>query len=333
VGVWKNGSSCLSTHQTFTGNPLDRAAAERRDPDWVKHRLADPASRYLFFHDLRPLLERNEGSLRIAWQAGKSGGSIPAAADRHSAVLLGVDRSGIAHFAVPFRPGNGSRPGTESAAFTDTRAAAASLPAGESAIVAQARSLLSWHRDHPICSRCGSSTEPVEAGYARRCTRNGCGASHFPRTDPVVIMMVVRGESALFGRSVRVPPFPPGLFSCLAGYIEPGESVEEAVRREVLEEAGIEIGRVVYHSSQPWPFPSSLMIGCFGEALTESVHADPAEVEEVRWFGRDEVKAALARWPEITGIRLPAPLTAAHRLARAWLDAEPGTYFSSGSGR
>ena len=146
-------------------------------------------------------------------------------------------------------------------------------------------------------------------------------------------MMVVRGDRALLGRSVREPPFPPGLFSCLAGYIEPGESVEEAVRREVREEAGIETGRVIYHSSQPWPFPSSLMLGCFAEALSETVRIDPAEVEEVRWFHRDEVAAALARWPEGSGVRMPPPITAAHRLVRAWLEDEPGIRFGAGADR
>ncbi|MEJ2483149.1 MAG: NAD(+) diphosphatase [Gemmatimonadota bacterium] len=310
--------------QGFTGNPLDRAAAQRRDPDWVRERQGDAESRFLFFHGLRPLLRAEGDELRIAWRS----------APEHpgEAVLLGTDATGRAHFAVETSD-EAEVPGPFGSRFLETRAAAASLPEEESAIVAQARSLLSWHRNHPICPRCGGATEPVEAGYSRRCTRAECAAAHFPRTDPVVIMMVVRGDRALFGRSVRTPPFPDGLFSCLAGYVEPGESVEEAVRREVREEAGIETGRVVYHSSQPWPFPSSLMLGCFAEALSESVRIDPAEVEEVRWFERNEVESALARWPQGTGIRLPSPITAAHRLVRAWLDREPGTRLGRGAAR
>lgn len=313
--------------QTFTGNPLDRAAAARRDPDWVRARLEDRASRFLPLRDLRPLLRDDAGGLTIAWKSGQVAGQPGAPEADPQTVLLGVDAKGTAHFAIDVRPGDpvADLPAGES--FTDTRGAAASLPVSESAIVAQARSLLSWHRDHPICSRCGSASIAVEAGYARRCTRAECSASHFPRTDPVVIVMVVRGDAALLGRSVRHPPFPPGLYSCLAGYIEPGESVEEAVRREIREEAGIEIGQVIYHSSQPWPFPSSLMIGCFGEAVSSAVHLDPAEVEDARWFDRTEVSRALARWPETSGVRLPPPLTAAHRLVKAWLDGEPGTSF------
>ena len=320
----------MTVQQTFTGNPLDRAAAARRDPDWVGARLADPNSRFLLLRDLQPLLRQGTAGLRIAWRTGQNGASPAGVGEAAETVLLGVDTTGAAHFGIDVDPKVWKDPvdvGPDSESFTDTRKAAASLPFAESAIVAQARSLLSWHRDHPICSRCGGPTRAVEAGYARRCTRMDCAASHFPRTDPVVIMMVVRGDEALLGRSVRQPPFPPGLYSCLAGYVEPGESMEEAVRREVREEAGIEIGRVTYHSSQPWPFPSSLMIGCFGEALSNSVRIDPAEVEEARWFDRAEVSGALARWSETSGFRLPPPLTAAHRLARAWLDLEPGTIF------
>ena len=323
----------MIVQHTFTGNPLDRAAAARRDSDWVGARLEDRTTRFLLLRDLRPLLREDDGGLRIAWKNREIVGYPVVGQIDFEAVLLGVDRSGSAHFAVEIGPDSPDRPVVDAAvgeSFTDTRAAAASLPVPESAIVAQARSLLSWHRDHPICSRCGGATSAVEAGYARRCMREECAASHFPRTDPVVISMVVNRDAALLGRSVRRPPFPPGLYSCLAGYVEPGESVEEAVRREILEEAGIEIGQVRYHSSQPWPFPSSLMIGCFAEAMSSAVRLDPAEIEDARWFDRAEVSIALARWAESSGVRLPPPLTAAHRLVKAWLDGEPGTSFEPG---
>lgn len=315
----------MSRIQAFTGNPLDRAAALRREPEWVQDRLEDPGSRFLLFQELRPLLRESDVGLSIDWR--------PRPAQGGEAVFLGIDADDKAHFAIETAESVTATGSDAASRFLGTRAAASVLPAEESAIVAQARSLLSWHRDHPMCSRCGGATEPVEGGYSRRCSRSECGASHFPRTDPVVIMMVVREDRALLGRSVREPPFPAGLFSCLAGYVEPGESVEEAVRREVREESGIETGRVGYHSSQPWPFPSSLMLGCFAEALTESVSIDPAEVETVRWFRRKEVRAALDRWPETTGFRLPPPMTAAHRLVRAWLGDEPETWFGPGADR
>jgi NAD+ diphosphatase len=157
-------------------------------------------------------------------------------------------------------------------------------------------------------------------GYRRDCPN--CGAEHFPRTDPVVIMVAIHGE----GRAERVllgrqRQFMAGMYSALAGFMEPGETIEDAVRRETLEESGIAIGRVAYHASQPWPFPMSLMIGCHAEALSEDVHCDETELEDCRWFGRDEVKALLAG-THPAGLKAPAPVAIAHHLLRAWAEAE-----------
>ena len=312
----------MSIIHTYTGNPLDRAAAMRRDPEWITARLADPDTRFLLFQDLHPLLGRKNGGVRIEWlrrEAVAGDGLRPAEIAQH-AVLLGLDANGIAHFALPAEDTAAGLEVSASSGFQDTRASTPLLPAAEAAIIAQARSLLSWHDSHPFCARCGGETASVEAGYSRLCSRSSCGASHFPRTDPVVIMVVSQGDRVLLGRSVREPRYPVGMFSCLAGYIEPGESLEEAVRRETREEAGIEIGRVSYHSSQPWPFPSTLMIGCFAEALSDRIDIDLEEVEEVRWFTRQEAQSALERWSEPGGVRLPPPLTAAHQLIAAWLE-------------
>ena len=314
----------MSIRHTFAGNPLDRAAAVRRDPGWISARVEDPDTRFLLFRGLRPLLRDTNRGPRIAWlrRADSEGGYALDPDVEQKAILLGLDDDEVAHFALSTDDTVKGLEAPAPAEFRDTRTSAALLPAPESAIVAQARSLVSWHNSHPFCARCGGRTVSVEAGYSRRCARTACGAMHFPRTDPVVIMVVSRGDRALLGRSVREPRYPVGLFSCLAGYVEPGESVEEAVRREVQEEAGIEIGRVRYHSSQPWPFPSTLMIGCFAEAVSDLISIDPEEVEEVRWFTRREVRTALDRWNEPDGIRLPPPITAAHRLIAAWLEGD-----------
>ncbi len=320
----------VSTTHAFTGNPLDRAAVRRRDPVWLDERLADPTSRFVLVHHLRPLLSEAGHGLRIHW-IRSTDGSGPFAAEglRESAVLLGVDAEGTAHFALSVADpdaalGPRDRGTAARADFRDPRASASLLPAVDAAVVAQARSLLAWHETHRFCARCGSGTLQVDAGYARRCLSGSCGAVHFPRTDPVVIMAVAHGERLLLGRPIREPPYPEGMFSCLAGYVEPGESVEEAVRREVLEEAGIEVGRVTYHSSQPWPFTSALMLGCIAEALSERIEIDPEELEAARWFTRDETRRALARWSEPDGVRIPPPITAAHQLIAAWLDDRPG---------
>ncbi len=182
--------------------------------------------------------------------------------------------------------------------------------------IAEAKAVLHWHARHRFCPNCGTATQAVHGGWRRDCPN--CKAEHFPRTDPVVIMLAIDGERCLLGRS---PRFVPTMWSCLAGFIEPGESIEDAVNRETREEAGIACGRVVYFRSQPWPFPTSLMIGCHAEALTHDIVVDHAELEDARWFSKTEVEKMLMRkHPE--GLTTPAPFAIAHHIIRAWLEDE-----------
>jgi len=182
--------------------------------------------------------------------------------------------------------------------------------------IAEAKALLHWHARHRFCANCGESTQATQAGWRRDCPK--CKAEHFPRTDPVAIMLAVDGEHCLLGRS---PRFVPTMWSCLAGFIEPGESIEDAVRRETHEEAGITCGRVVYFHSQPWPFPSSLMIGCHAQALTRDIVVDRRELEDARWFSKSEIETMmLRRHPE--GLTTPPPVAVAHHIIRAWLEDE-----------
>jgi NAD+ diphosphatase len=172
-----------------------------------------------------------------------------------------------------------------------------------------------WHARHGFCANCGARTAIAQGGYRRDCP--ACGAHHFPRTDPVVIMLAIRGERCLLGRQHR---FQPGMYSCLAGFVEPGETLEDAVRREILEESKLSVGRVNYHASQPWPFPSSLMIGCFAEALTEEIVPEEAELEDARWFDRADLLPMLERrHPD--GVFVPPPMAIAHHLIRAFATA------------
>ena len=180
--------------------------------------------------------------------------------------------------------------------------------------LAEAKAMLAWHARHRFCANCGAATDVTEAGWKRSCP--ACKTEHFPRTDPVVIMLAVRGERCLLGRSAR---FAAAMWSCLAGFIEPGECIEEAVRREVREEAGIVCGRVRYFASQPWPFPMSLMIGCHAEALTEDITVDPTELEGARWFDREEIALMLAR-QHPDGLGTPPPVAIAHHIIRAWVE-------------
>ncbi len=203
---------------------------------------------------------------------------------------------------------------------TDLRSIAVQglVDGGNLAGLAEAKALLHWHARHRFCANCGAPTGVVQGGWKRDCP--SCRAEHFPRTDPVVIMLATSGESCLLGRQSR---FATGMWSCLAGFVEPGESIEQAVRRETLEEAGIACGPVTYFASQPWPFPMNLMIGCRAEALTTEIVVDKNELEDARWFPREEVALMLLRrHPD--GIATPPPVAIAHHIIRAWVEDDGG---------
>ena len=299
----------------LAGNPLHRAGNERRDPAWLGDALTGERARFLPVLRLKVPVTAGPGSAanhRLAW--ARRGDWMEEAGDP---ILLGLDGDDP-RFAVdvsgcpePAAERFGLGTGVE---FQGLRTAAPSLPAGDAAIATQARSLLGWHERHPFCAVCGGETTVRNGGGSRSCT--ACAAEHFPRTDPVVIVVVSRGGRALLGRSGR---FPGNLYSALAGFMEPGESVEEAVRREVGEEAGIRVGEVRYLFSQPWPFPGSLMLGCLAEGLSDEIAVDPEEIEDARWFTRNEIVEALAGRSEVLSV--PQPIAIAHHLIRAWLAA------------
>ena len=293
----------------FAGNPLDRADALRRDPDWLAAAAGNPSSRFLAFSRLNVLLTGDK-SARLRWLTTTEASALNANGE---CVFLGLV-DGQAHFALdvsnvsdPFAVIDGE--------FRDCRTAAMALPQAETGIVAQARSQLDWHARHGYCSVCGTRTDPERGGHVRRCP--GCSAEHFPRTDPVAIMLIVNGDQCLLGQPAgRFAGT--GLYTALAGFIDQGESIEEAVRREVMEEAGIAVGEVSYHSSQPWPFPSSLMIGCHGVATSRDIQMDDQEMADVAWFSREDVIRALAG--EHPNMQVPGPIAIAHHLIRAWVD-------------
>ncbi len=296
----------------FAGNPLDRASERRRDTAWIRSLMEDPAALILPLRELRPLT-RGSNSPELDWQKVAPWRDL---IERGATlVFLGLSKDGRPHFAIDASGVDGLF--ADEAASFDARTLAPLLPASEAAILAEARSLVDWHARHRFCAQCGSPTRVVAAGWVRRCPE--CKASHYPRSDPVTIMLVVKGERALLGRNRRRPG---QRFSCLAGYIEPGETLEEGVRREVQEEAGVRVGRVKYLACQPWPFPSTLMMGFLCEALTEEITVDPEELAEARWFTRDELRAMVARaatGPEDpTQLSVPGPVAIAHQICRRW---------------
>jgi len=297
----------------FCGSPLDREALRRRERGWVEGRREDPASRYLPVWRGQPLLKRDPDELAWAKREFFEDLEVP------EPVLLGT-ADGVAHFAVDVSAAEKPEESfgiADVASFEDLRAAVSKLPAGDAAIAAQARTLVDWHARHPHCAVCGGTTRSVQGGIHRVCFE--CQAEHYPRTDPVGIALVVRGDRCLLGRGVG---WPEGFYSALAGFVEPGESLEEAVRREVMEEAGVRVGDVSYLFSQPWPFPSSLMLGCIGEGLSEELTVDAAELEDVRWFGRDALRAALEG--RRSDFSLPPTFAIAGHLIRAWALRDAG---------
>ncbi len=289
----------------FSGNAIDRLDALRDDVDALAALHADPAGRYLPFNDGRAWIDL-DGPPRLAWLPGD-------ALDGQAGETLllgrldGVTRFTIATDRTPGQPSHGK--------FIDARSIAADLPTAESGLLAHARSLLEWHAAHRFCSACGSPTRLARGGAQRDCP--ACDTHHYPRNDPVVIMLVTHGEACLLGRQHR---FVEDFWSCLAGFVEPGETVEAAVRREVHEEAGVTVGPVRYLGSQPWPFPSSLMLGCHAEATDTAVTIDARELADARWFPRDEVAAMLANCVADHGPRLPRDYAIAHHLVRYWLE-------------
>jgi NAD+ diphosphatase len=301
----------------YTGGVFNRAAELRPDPAALSALAADPSARTLVVAGEFVCLQRGS-PCHDPWFALAQTAALVSGPDliREQAFLGRHD--GGPRFATAIDPASAEAlKGRGDLFVTDMRSATMGglvaqehLPA-----FAQAKSLLGWHDRHRFCSNCGVPTDVVQGGWRRDCP--ACGAQHFPRTDPVVIMLVVHGDQCLLGRQ---PRFGKGMWSCLAGFVEPGETVEEAVRRETLEEAGIVCGRVAYFASQPWPFPMSLMIGCYAEAVTTEITVDRTELEDARWFPRDEVAAMLMyRHPD--GLTAAHPIAIAHHIIREWLEA------------
>jgi len=299
----------------FAGSPLNRASEKRTDSNWIESMRHDPVSLVLPMWRLQPFLLEPEGS----GATSKLGLLRPAIAnaitsDQAPSIFLGLDGD-QAVFALDVSeagdPANRA-PLAGLGYFREARSAAQMVSSEDAAIIAQAKAVIDWHQRHGFCPRCGAPTRMVDAGYRRLCDQ--CKAEHFPRVDPVVIMLAIEGDACLVGRGKQ---FPPGMFSALAGFVEPGETIEEAVRRELREEASVQVGEVTYYATQPWPFPSSLMIGCFAQALSRDVKPDEIEIAEVRWLERGAARD-LITGKQVAGVRVPPPIAIAHHLIRAW---------------
>ncbi|MGL5137792.1 MAG: NAD(+) diphosphatase [Beijerinckiaceae bacterium] len=296
----------------FATSGLDRAAERRDDEGWQKQALATAGSRFAAICADTPVLA-HDGAAFDAWFDAARAFAMGAVSE---ALFLG-HADGEARFALHVeRERLDALKAEADLKLIDMRSIAVQglLQPGSLNAVGAAKAMFFWHARHRFCGACGSATASASAGWKRVCT--GCGAEHFPRTDPVVIMLTVDGDRCLMGRA---PRFPETMYSCLAGFMEPGETIEDAVRRETLEEAGITTGRVRYYATQPWPMPGSLMIGCFAEATSTEIRIDTTELADARWFSRDEVAAILDnRHPG--GISCPPRMAIANHLMTAFVE-------------
>ena len=304
----------------FSNNPLDRVSYLRSKPEWIKETIAKEDTVFVVFWRGKPFVSVIPGLI--------SGNSSP---EQHSPALFPLNffkekiinismviflglLNGKAYFSIDLS--RVSDPENEVGLkdlgdFEDLMALSSqAIDPGELAILGQAKAIFEWHNSHKYCSRCGSESSLAEAGYKRIC--NKCNSEHFPRTDPVVIMLATYNDRAFLGRQKR---FPPGMYSALAGFVEHGESIEEAVARELNEEAGISTKDVYYHSSQPWAFPFSLMIGCIAEANSKNFKLDEVEIDEGKWFSREELKGAI-EGNKNSNFFVPPSMAIAHHLIK-----------------
>lgn len=301
-------------HLGYTESRIERVAEKRVDTAWLEAQAGNPRSRAYVAG----------GEMIVLKKGGAIHDPLFALAEAHEfgplaeTVFLGT-MDGVARFGVGIPQAKAEALKTRDDLFvTDLRSIAIQglVAAEHLPPIAEAKAMLHWHARHRFCSNCGVATEMAEGGWKRTCP--GCKGEHFPRTDPVVIMLAVRGDKGLLGRSGR---FAASMWSCLAGFVEPGESVEDAVRRETMEEAGVKCGRVRYLFTQPWPFPMSLMIGCHAEALNDDLTVDTNELVGARWFSKDECAAMLTRkHPE--GLTCPPHVAIAHHIIRDWVEGD-----------
>lgn len=293
---------------TFSGNPLDRASEARVDPDWIAARLADPASLFLPLYRGDPLLRDGAAAFLAALARREFPASAPI-------LFLGL-KDGAPYFAVDLSaaPTSEDAPFADLGAFTPLREAAFVLKGGDLAIIGQARWLIEWHRRHRHCAVCGAMTEIKDGGAKRQCP--DCAAEHFPRSDPVAIVLATHEDACLIGRG---PHFPPGFLSALAGFVEACETPEECAVRELKEEAGVTLTGVRYQFSQPWPFPSSMMMGFIADAENRELTLDTKEIVEARWVEKAQIRSLLGG-EKREDLKLPPRFTIARRLIERWVE-------------
>lgn len=297
----------MENHNVFAGAFVDRSGEMRKDANWLNEALIHPETRFVPVWGDHCLVGGEPLELILLKRR-----QIENFLDDHDAIFLGLFR-GKPAFAVAI-DNDGSPPYPELGEFQDLRYLGSVLPADEANLAAHARGLVLWHTSQQFCGHCGSSARPDTGGNSRRCVNTECDREIFPRVDPAIIVLVSDGERCLLGRQTG---WPEGRYSTIAGFVEAGESLEDAVRREVFEETNIRVAAVRYHSSQPWPFPSSLMLGFVAEAdkdVVQEIRMNDGELEDAGWFTRKELRSGFPK--------LPFRISIARRLVDGWLNAD-----------
>ena len=316
-------SATIAMHHILPQLSLDRRGGQRGDAAYLDALRARADARYLLLANLKLAIRSDEARTHTALRSFTAAELADVRLDVADVLFLGVQPDGVPVFAVSLEAHMLAAMGSAAARLdplVDLRSLAlqGQMSAEELATAGQARALAAWHAVHRCCGRCGARTRSRDGGWRRDC--RACGQMHFPRSDPAVIMAVIHDDRLLLGHEHR---FKEKLYSVLAGFVEPGDDIETAVRRETMEEAGVPIGAVHYVASQPWPFPHSLMVGCWAEALSDSITLDERELPEARWVPRDEVQAMMeGRHP--LGHEVPPPLSIAHTLIRAFAEGKLG---------
>jgi NAD+ diphosphatase len=307
-----------STRNVFSSGALDRASEWRTDGQQVQALLQDSAARFAVLWKNKNLVITTHPVSPAFLTKAQADSLMP---DPPELVFLGI-LEGVPYFAFALPEGTGGEArlpeGTE---FKDLREIGALLPRDEGSVLAYVRALMHWHHTHRYCGKCGSKTVVAEAGHVRQCTTAACGLKHFPRTDAAIIVLITHGESCLL---VRQPPWPPGMHAVVAGFLEPGESLEDAVAREAMEETGIALTHIRYHSSQPWPFPASIMVGFTARARSMNFTLDGHEIEAACWLTREQL---VQRLKDKT-IKLPSALSISYRLIEDWFAQKNGASLS-----
>jgi len=290
----------------FSGPYLERVSHLRKDEAFLAQALRDPTTLLVPVWRSRSLIRRGPAG----WSAGvlEASHDLRASLPDRELVLLGRI-SGRVYFAADL-PGEEPPPLLPDARFEDLRLAGAQLPAEQAGLLAYARAMTHWRQRHRFCGVCGAPNTSASAGHVMKCSREACATESFPRLDPAIIVLVTDGERALLGRQAA---WPPGRYSTIAGFVEPGESLEDAVAREVLEETGVTVLESDYHSSQPWPFPASLMIGFTARAAPGALATADEELEDARWFSREDIASGVPG--------LPPPQSVSFRLIEDWYDS------------